>query len=158
MLRWPQSMEIKGFFGKKRCMFRTCPARPGSRGTMPPRGRHRGRRKGSRATGLLRKGLCLRTGAAGYAAEGRSPQVVAMKGAPGAEQRGKKEYRGFSEPGARRNLRRGKREGASPGGASAEKRRRNIPRREQHARRNNKARIFLRRRGLFCSLRGRGRP
>ena len=32
MLRWPQSVEIKGFFGKKRCMFRTRPARPESVG------------------------------------------------------------------------------------------------------------------------------
>ena len=31
-MRWPQSVEIKGFFGKKRCMFRTRPARPESVG------------------------------------------------------------------------------------------------------------------------------
>ena len=152
MLRWPQSMEIKGFFGKKRCMFRTCPARPGSRGTMPPRGRHRGRRKGSPATGLLR------TGAAGYAAEGRSPQVAAMKGAPGAEQRGKREYRGrFGTRGVAESKAR-EAQRSQPGRSFGRKTRRNIPRREQHARRNNKARIFLRRRGLFCSLRGRGQP
>ena len=47
---------------------------------------------------------------------------------------------------------------SQPGRSFGRKKRRNIPRREQHARRNNKARIFLRRRGLFCSLRGRGRP
>ena len=73
-----------------------------------------------------------------------------MKEAPGAEQRGKGAYRGrFGTWGAAESKAREARRGR-PGGASAEKRRRNIPRREQHAQAeqqsphlSQKARAFL---------------
>ena len=74
MLRWPQSVEIKGFFGKKRCMFRTCPARPESVGhdAAPGLGR-RGRRRGSRADALcgqVRQALLFRRRLCVLGAEG----------------------------------------------------------------------------------------
>ena len=95
----------------------------------PGQGR-RGRRRGSPATGLLRKG------AAGYAAEGVprrrkgppalfhppdvgvvcSPPAAAMKEAPGAEQRGKGAYRGrFGTWGAAESKAREARQGSAKG-------------------------------------------
>ena len=164
MLRWPQCMEIKGFFGKKRCMFRTRPARTGKPGTMPPPGQAQGEAEGKPGNGIVAERfgrIC--GGRRSPQAQGPpalfhppdvgvvcSPPAAAMKEAPGAEQRGKGAYRGrFGTRGVAESKAREARRGR-PGGASAEKRRRNIPRREQHAQAeqqsphlSQKARAFL---------------
>ena len=77
-----------------------------------------------------------------------------------ARQRGR--TGGASEPGARRNPRRGKRgreaRRDSPGGASAEKRRRNIPRREESAQAEQQSPHLPQKARAFLSPWGRGRP
>ena len=159
--------KFKAFWGKMRYIFAHALRGQGSRARCRPgagTGGGGGEARQRDCCGKIRQDMRRKAFPAGARAACAVPPAGCWRcvfPACGRHERsaGRRTARQGGVPGALRNLERGGIQGAGsakgpPGRRFGRKTRRNIPRREQHARRNNKARIFLKRRGLFCPLGG----